>query len=148
MARAYDVNVIQKMPSEFIILAECNLVVSRGTGVFGYGDFLEHMSRLSRHPEFKPEYNHLVDCCGFTRLDVSQEQLEELGSRSIFQKDSRLAFVASSDIHYGLSRMLAVYRELGVGQQTVVFREMTAALEWLGIPHGLHSKILSEYSKQ
>ena len=44
----------------------------------------------------------------------------------------RCAIVASRDLHFGLSRMGSVYSE-GVGVETAVFRDIPAALEWLGV---------------
>jgi hypothetical protein len=43
------------------------------------------------------------------------------------------ALVASTDVHYGLSRMGAVFSE-GVGVETRPFRNLDAALQWLGVP--------------
>lgn len=42
----------------------------------------------------------------------------------------RCAVVASSDVHFGLSRLGSIYAE-GVGVKSVVFREMDDALAWL-----------------
>lgn len=44
----------------------------------------------------------------------------------------RCAVFATSNVHYGLSRMGAVYCE-GVGVSARVFRDLGDALEWLGI---------------
>ena len=45
----------------------------------------------------------------------------------------RCAVVAVSDVHYGLTRMGAVFCE-GAGVTTRVFREAADALAWLGSP--------------
>jgi hypothetical protein len=43
----------------------------------------------------------------------------------------RVAVVASSDIHFGLSRLGSVYSE-GVGVEAQVFRDVESAAAWLG----------------
>ena len=50
---------------------------------------------------------------------------------------SRVAVVASKDVHYGLSQMGAVYSR-GVGVDAKVFRSREEAIEWLraGMPAG------------
>ena len=42
----------------------------------------------------------------------------------------RVAVVASSDVHFGLSRMGSVYSE-GVGVEAKVFRDVESAVAWL-----------------
>jgi hypothetical protein len=42
----------------------------------------------------------------------------------------RVAVVAASDIHFGLSRLGSVYAE-GVGVETEVFRDFESAVAWL-----------------
>ena len=44
----------------------------------------------------------------------------------------RAAVVASSDVHFGLSRLGSVYSE-GVGVEVQVFRDVESAAAWLGI---------------
>jgi hypothetical protein len=43
----------------------------------------------------------------------------------------RVAVVASSDVHFGLSRLGSVYTE-GVGVDAQVFRDVESAAAWLG----------------
>ncbi len=45
----------------------------------------------------------------------------------------RAAVVASSDVHFGLSRVGSVYSE-GVGVDVQVFRDLESALAWLASP--------------
>jgi hypothetical protein len=122
------------MPCEFFIDTDRRLVISRGTETFRYADFLDHMKILAPDPRFKPEFDHLVDCRKFERFDVTPAQIQEIGSQSVFAPRSRRAFVVSSDLHFGLGRMFANYRDVKCGQLTVVFRDMREAAFWLGLP--------------
>lgn len=56
---------------------------------------------------------------------------EYLGSYSA-RVGGRAAVVASSDIHFGLSRLGSVYSE-GVGVEVQVFRDIASAAVWLGV---------------
>jgi hypothetical protein len=122
------------MPSEYLIDTEQRLVISRGTGIFGHADFLEHMDAVGPDPRFKPEFNHLVDARHFERFDLTPVQLMDMGSRTNFGAESRRAFVVSSLLHFGLGRMFANYRGAQHGQLTKIFTEMGSAIAWLGLP--------------
>jgi hypothetical protein len=132
------------MPCEFLIDADRRLVISRGTETFRYADFLEHMKLLAPDPRFKPEFNHLVDCRHFERFDVTPAQIQEMGGQSVFAAQSRRAFVVSSDLHFGMGRMFANYRDVKRGQLTVVFRDMREATAWLGLPPDYEPNMLGK----
>ncbi len=122
------------MPCEFLIDTDRRLVISRGTGTFCYADFLEHMEKLGLDPRFRPEFDHVVDCREFERFDLTTTQIREMGGQSLFAATSKRALVVSSDLHFGLARMFATYREVNSGQVTMVFRDMPEATAWLGLP--------------
>jgi len=122
------------MPTEFTVHPNLGVVVSRGSGVFTHADFLDHMARVSADPQFHPDLNQIVDCRAITKMDLSHDQIKSLASRSIFSARSRRAFVVSSELHFGLTRMFAAYREIKAGQEVMVFDNPAAALTWLGIP--------------
>jgi hypothetical protein len=122
------------MPSDFIIDDQRAVVFSRGTGVFTYAEFLDHMARLSADPRFRPEFDQLVDCRALTSLEFTSDQTSELAKGSIFSGRSRRAFVVSSDLQFGMSRMFATYREIGGAKEIMIFREMREALSWLNLP--------------
>ena len=135
------------MPCEFLIDVEHRLVISRGTGTFRYVDFAGHMRMLGPDPRFRPEFDHLVDCRKFERFDVTAAQVESMGEQSLFAAQSRRAFVVASELHYGLGRMFATYREMKRGQTTMVFRDMREAIAWLGLPESYNPDSLGSPSK-
>ena len=126
------------MPTEFTVHSQLSVVVSRGSGVFTHADFLDHMARVGADPQFHPDLNHIVDCRPITKMDLTQKQIMDLAGRSIFSARSRRAFVVSSDLQYGLTRMFAAYREIKAGQEVMVFQDLPAALAWLGLPPDLN----------
>ncbi len=124
------------MPSEYCIDLKHRLVVSRGTGVFHFSDYAAHAAQVREDPRFDPSFNHLVDCRDFESLELSAEQLRLAAALSNFDPQARRAFVAGTQLQYGLSRMLAAFAQFEKGQQPMVFRTLAEALDWLGLPVG------------
>ena len=132
------------MPCEFLIDADRRLVISRGTGIFRYDDFLEHMEKLGPDPRFRPEFNHLVDTTRFEAFELTAAQLYDIGSTSLFAATSRRALVVSSALQFGLGRMFSSIREAMCGQVTMVFRDVRKATVWLGLPQDYDPSSLGE----
>lgn len=122
------------MPADYLIDAKHRMVFSRGRGTFSQDDFREHMRQLVNDPQFRPEYNQLVDCRAIEKMDLNGAQIEELARSSVFAPTSLRAFVATDKVQYGLSRMMATYRKINAGQEVQVFSEMKEALAWFGLP--------------
>ena len=122
------------MPTEFTIDTKRGVVISRGTGVFTHADYLSHMARMEAHPRFCSAFNQIVDCRGFSHVDLSGWQVENLAGKSVFGSRTRRAFVVSSELQHGLARMFATWREINEAQQVMVFRDMDDAVSWLGLP--------------
>jgi hypothetical protein len=121
------------MPADFHIDTERGMVFSKATGVFSCSDVLDHMARLLSHPDFRPIYNQLLDFRGITKVDLSSDEVRELGQRTIFSPQSRRAFVVASDLQFGLARMFGIYRELEGEEGIKICREMKEALSWLSL---------------
>ena len=121
------------MPAEFTIDSQRGVVITRASGVFTQADFLDHMARLQADPHFNPDFNQIIDCCAITTMDLTPEQIAALAERTAFSAKSRRALVVTSDLHYGLSRMFATYREIKGGEELRVFRDLPATQAWLGI---------------
>ena len=121
------------MPADFYIDTKHGIVYSKATGVLDRAAVLDHMDRLSQHPEFRPEFNQLLDFRETTKVELTAEQVQVLAMRKIFSERSKRAFVVSSDLQYGLSRVFEAYRNLAGEKGINIFREMAGALSWLGL---------------
>jgi hypothetical protein len=121
------------MAADFFIDSKLGVVFSKGTGVFTVADALGHMDRLSRHPDFRPEYNQLLDFREFSDVELTGEQVRALSRRTLFRTPSRRAFVVSSNLQFGLSRMYGTFREAAGDETIMIFREMKDALAWLSL---------------
>lgn len=122
------------MPCEYLIDPKRRLVTSRGTGTFRYRDYLEHIEKMGPDPRFRPAFNHLVDCRGFEHLDLTSAEIQAIGRLTVFDSNSRRAFVVASLLHFGLARMFAAFRARSHRQETAVFRNLADAVAWLGLP--------------
>jgi hypothetical protein len=122
------------MPASFIIDPAHRVVVSTGSGTFTQADFHAHMARIGADARFNPDFNHIIDCRAISQIDLTREQIMDLATRSIFNAQSRRAFVVSSELQFGLTRMFAAYREIAGGQKIMIFRSMAEALAWLELP--------------
>jgi hypothetical protein len=122
------------MPSDFIIDVNRGLVRSKGFGVITLPSITDHMDRLLKHPDFRPEFNQVFDFREATKPSLSFEDVTLLAERSVFSPQSQRAFVVSADWQFGYARMFATMRK-GLGEPGImVFRDMKEALEWLGVP--------------
>jgi TnpA family transposase len=111
---------------------ERRLVLTMGWGVISTGDVQEVSERILGDPAFEAEYRSLVDLSAVTDITVDSGALMGSAARPRFRNDSRRAFVAPSDVAYGMARMFATLAEQS-GQEVRVFRERHLAEEWLGL---------------
>jgi len=124
------------MPADFYIDIPRRVVFSLGSGVVTFADFRGHMERLLSHPDFRPEFNQLLDFRPVTEVVVTREEITLLAARNVFSPKSQRAFVVNSDLHFGLVRMFGSYREIAGEQGIKIFRDLPAALTWLSLTEG------------
>jgi hypothetical protein len=122
------------MPAKYIIDVHHRVVFSKGFGVFTYMEALNYMRELFNDSRFNPEFSQIVDCRDISRVELTGEQVRDLAIRSGFSPHARRAFVVSSDLQFGLSRMFGTYREAREAGGIEIFHEMIPALAWLGLP--------------
>jgi hypothetical protein len=121
------------MPADFYIDVPRRMVFSHGSGVLRLADFRDHMERLLQHPDFRPEFNQLLDFRRVEDVTITAEEIILLAARNVFSPKSRRAFVVTSDLHFGLVRMFGSYRENAGEKGIKLFREMKEALAWLSL---------------
>ncbi len=132
------------MPADFFIDAQQGIVYSKASGVLGHAEALDHMDRLSQHPEFRPEFSQLFDFRQVAKVELTADQVQVLAMRKIFSERSKRAFVVSSDLQYGLSRVFEAYRNLAGEKGISIFREMPGALSWLGLSAEPDTKLFTK----
>jgi len=120
------------LPVSYLIDQKQRVVFSRLTGAVTETEVREHNRTLRADPDFNPGYRQLIDCTGLTEILVGTPTINAISQDQFFTPGTRRAFIATSDVAFGLARMFALRAE-GSGQMIEVFRERRVAEEWLGI---------------
>lgn len=118
------------MPTEFRVDRSLRLVRSSASGKLTENESLQHYARLRADPSFQPTFRQLCDLRAVTDIEASVPFLQELARTSTFAPGAKRAFVAPTDLYYGLARMLQMFGELE-GSEIGVFRTMEEAEAWL-----------------
>lgn len=95
-------------------------------------DLSAHRTQLLADPDFRPDFDQLIECLGAVPSHISQQGVTASITHSVFSKRSRRAFVAVKDASFGVARMFALMQPPGTHVE--VFREIAPALRWLGRP--------------
>jgi hypothetical protein len=110
---------------------ERRLVLSSGAGVLTKEDIFGHMERLSKDPDFDPDFSQLADFRQITALEFGPEDVRIFAQRTIFSLRSRRAILVKDDLQFGLARMFEIHRELHGETGIHVFRNLDEALDWI-----------------
>ena len=123
------------MAFSFEIDTERRVVLFTGAEVFSTEDMLTCVEQVASHPDFRPDFDHLVDMRAVTDFAPSAEDVKTRAKRDHEGKvlnASRIAIVSSSDIVFGMSRMYeTLMDDASVTVRT--FKEMESAKSWLGL---------------
>ena len=110
--------------------AEHGLVLCRAWDVLTNEDLHRHYQEIQADPAFQRSYRQLGDLREVTRLTADSAAIAAAASLQVFAPGTRRAFIAPSDITFGLARMFASYAE-DVGQLVRVFRKAEEAKAWI-----------------
>lgn len=106
-------------------------VDSKLEGDFRSEDMREHMRALRDDPDFRADFDQLLDLSGVTDLTLTAADVREHVEESPFGAGSRRAIVASSDAVFGMARMYQILRA-NEKDEIEVFRTFEDARQWLG----------------
>jgi hypothetical protein len=109
------------------------MVFSKATGVFTVGDGLDHMDRLIHHPDFKPEFNQILDMREVTQVELSSEDLKKLAAKNIFANTSHRALLVTPGLQFGLGRIFATYREFAGETGIRILTDEKEAHSWVSL---------------
>ena len=119
------------MPASYKVDKERRLVMSCGSGALTREDILGHQERLSKDPDFDPDFSQLADVTQVTKVELSTQDMQTISQRHLFSRHSRRAILVKNDLQFGLARMIEVYRESVDETGLRVFRDINEALEWV-----------------
>jgi hypothetical protein len=127
------------MPITYRIDRERRLVIATGGGVITDAEVFGYQQEVWSRPE-NSAYNELIDMTGVSDIEfVSPERVAKLANLSSSMdapgSPSKLAIIATNDLHFGLGRMYQAHREMAKESTKAVrvFRSREVALEWLGV---------------
>jgi hypothetical protein len=93
------------------------------------------MDRLSKDPDFAPDFSQMVDFREITGVEFGPEEVRQFAERNIYSSHSRRAIVVGDDLLFGLARMFEIHRELRGEKGIRVFRDYDEALDWVLVGH-------------
>ena len=119
------------MPCDFEIDAVRRIVRARVSGESSDVELIEADDRLRADPDFRADYDELVDMRGAIGLRVTPEVVSRITERPpLFSEKSRRAFVVDNDLGYGMVRMFGLRRGAEAGEIRA-FHDMGEAEAWL-----------------
>jgi len=122
------------MPFDFTIDAANGIVISKASGVVTYAEVLGHMDRLRHHPEFRPTFNQFLDLHEVTDIAISADEIREIATQTVFAPGSHRAFLATSGLKFGISRMYETYRRIHGEDGIRIFTDVKEARSWASVP--------------
>ncbi len=118
-----------------LVDARRRVVIQRFGGAISAADILEARDQIVAHPDFRNDFDSILDVTQVETVIATSAELAELVRTTPLGRDSRVAMVASTELAFGLSRLSATHAEVS-GREARVFRDMSEAMAWLGVPDG------------
>lgn len=118
------------MNSNFSIQKLDNLTIVRLLDDLNLTQILAVIDEVALQDDGNHRIWDLTKCFSFTSEQI--RQIAEHAKRK-WTQPSKVAYIATDDLAFGLLRMFEIYRDDGSGQfQTMVFRNEADALAWFG----------------
>lgn len=122
------------MPVRYVIDKERRLVISTVSDPITFAEMKACQEQLANHPDFNPDFNHLIDTAGMTKVEILVYQAKEMAQHGIFSSASRGAIIAPTPSVFGMSRLFEAQHDIqGLKDEVRVFYERDQALKWLGL---------------
>jgi len=120
------------MPIAYVISKERRLVITTASDRVTFAEFQAYQDRLLNDPDFKPDFNQLVDGTAVTLLDITIEEAKKVAERKVFSSTSRRAFVAINPDTFSITRVAQTYlTKLETPSRIELFSDIPSALNWL-----------------
>ena len=123
---------VRGMPFSYVVHKDLRLVVSNGYDCLSWDEIKRCQDQTQSDPDFKPEFDQIVDLRSVTSFNMTSEQARMLARRKIFSLGSKRAFVAPTPAVFGMARMWEAYSDLSDNPSQIrVFSDLNSALKWL-----------------
>jgi hypothetical protein len=136
------------MPAEHHIDNDLKLITTTWSGDATDDEPIDALLKYLRDIRSKPEYSSFNEIVDFNRAEIIKmsttglRRLAEIGvDYEVHGVKTRLAFILTTPLAYGLGRMYATYRSLIPGgvKEVRVFRQYQDALGWIEQKRGADS---------
>ena len=121
------------MSTRYSIDPQRHLVLAVFDGDVSDADLRAHVDALEADPQFDRGMSELVDMSRVTGVSVTSDGIRAAASAPVHALHARRAFVAPTDLLYGLARMYQGYWSQGLDHEVAIFRAVEPALQWLGV---------------
>jgi hypothetical protein len=118
------------MPISYRIDKARRLVLCVGTGVLTDADAVSNHRLVAADSDFDPTYDELLDFREVETMVVTASLPQTIAADHIWAEGVKRAFVAPSDLTFGMTRMYEMLADDKPGNVRV-FRDMEDALSWL-----------------
>ena len=118
------------MPVYYQIDKPARIVHAEAYGKVTDAEVLAYQRRLRADPDFDSSYRELFDFTAVTPFWITPNGIRVFATNSPWEDGARRAFVARSDLAYGMLRMFQSLLELR-DEQVSVFRTAKEAWLWL-----------------
>ena len=128
------------MPAKYVIDIKAKLLITTWEGDVTDIDFIEGLKEYQKNIQSKSEYNgfnEVLDLTGIAGIKLTTDGLRIIGSiasrTDSKEINTKLAFIVSSNLAYGLVRMYEVLRTFSKNStKTIcVFKKESDAFEWV-----------------
>jgi hypothetical protein len=127
------------MPLKYKILQDRKLVYVVGTEKVTFAELLAHLGELAKDPGYRAPMKKLIDYRYCEPLNLSTAEMETFSRKkasyaNVFAGE-QCAIITKVDVDFGMARMHGAHIEQKK-IDTMVFRDMKPALEWLSLTVG------------
>ena len=123
------------MPIHYSIDENRRVIFIRVWGELNDDVMLAEQRRAREDPAFDPGYDQFLDLSQIESLRITSRGVAELVGASRRDPDAKRAFVAPTDVLFGMARMSEIMLD-DAAQQIAVFRTADEARAWLGLGEG------------
>ena len=124
------------MPMTYEIDTDAGLVRIFGSGTLSDDEMVDCITALRADADLRPDMNALSDMraieVGFTSEGIAR-MLQVLEASDDRRASGRAAVVVSSDVAFGMGRMMELSAEGHTEPRFRIFRDLGEARSWLGI---------------
>lgn len=114
---------------DYRIIPEKALIVIVNHEKLSFDELLAFREKLHSDPQYSEDYDVVNDTTNLT-LQYATEEVNRMAMSDF--PPIKIAIIAPSDLSFGMSRMWETKVDMNSNAEVNVFREIEAALDWLG----------------